>query len=126
MVDLGGARGVGVTPGLLTVVVDGVEVDVDLSDASTIEDVRAGLEAAMQTVDPGATVSLDAAAGDGFVVTPSAGVSIEIQDTGSGTVAADLGLSEISDRSSPHFAVRRLCLFQYICFMLHYQNIIVL
>jgi flagellar hook-associated protein 3 FlgL len=93
LVDLGGARGLGVTPGSLTVVVDGVEVDVDLSDASTIEDVRAGLEAAMQTVDPGATVSLDAAAGDGFVVTPSAGVSIEIQDTGSGTVAADLGLS---------------------------------
>ena len=92
LADLGGARGLGVTPGPITVEVNGVAVEVDLSDASTIEDVRAGLEEAIQTLDPGATVSINSTAGDGLIITPSAGSSIQIEDSAAGVMAADLGL----------------------------------
>jgi flagellar hook-associated protein 3 FlgL len=90
--DLDGARGLGVTRGSIIVDVDGVEMTVDLSNASTIEDVRAALEGSIQSVDPGGTVSIDPANGDGFVITPSAGTTVGIEDLDSGVTAADLGL----------------------------------
>ena len=90
--DLGGARGLGVRPGPITVTVDSVPIEVDLSGAITVEDVRSTLEAAIQTIDSGATVDLDPASGDRFRITGSAGTSIEIEDPEESTAAADLGL----------------------------------
>ncbi len=74
--DLEGARGLGVRPGPITV-----------------EDVRSTLEAAIQTIDSGATVDLDPASGDRFRITGSAGTSINIADPEESTAAADLGLA---------------------------------
>ncbi|MBN8455903.1 S41 family peptidase [Accumulibacter sp.] len=45
--DLGGARGQGIAKGSLTVTVNAVQIDVDLSDADTIGDVTSALQAAM-------------------------------------------------------------------------------
>ena len=90
--DLGGARGLGVRPGPISVMVDSVPIEVDLSGAITVEDVRSTLEAAIQTLDPGATIDLDPASGDRFQVTGSAGTSIVIEDPDESTAAADLGL----------------------------------
>ena len=91
LVDLRGARGLGIAEGTVSVTVNGTAVEVDLTDAETVEDVRSRLEIAIQTVDPGATVDLDPATGDRFEIAPSAGVTVVIADA-DGTTAADLGL----------------------------------
>ena len=93
--DLDGARGLGIARGTITVAVDGTPVEVDLSDAATVEDVRSRVEAAIQTVDAGAAVTIDAATGDRFRITPSAGVTVSITDSDEGTTAADLGLDGV-------------------------------
>ena len=90
--DLGGARGLGVRPGPISITVDSVPIEVDLSGAITVEDVRSTLEAAIQTLDPGATIDIDPTSGDRFQVTGSAGTSIVIEDSDANTAAADLGL----------------------------------
>lgn len=93
LADLGGARGLGVTRGSITVNVDGVETQVDLSDASTIGDVRSRLEQAIQQTDPGAVVEIDPVSGSGFSITPSAGSTVTISDSQAGVTAQDLGLA---------------------------------
>ncbi len=90
--DLDGARGLGIAPGAVTVSINGTAIDVDLADAATVEDVRSRLEAAIRTVDPGASVGLDPATGDRFAITPSGGTTVTITEAGDSTTAADLGL----------------------------------
>lgn len=90
--DLNGARGLGVSRGSVSVAINGTVVEVDLSDAATVEDVRSRVEAAIQTVDAGATVTIDAATGDRFRITPTAGVTVDIADSDEGTTAADLAI----------------------------------
>jgi len=92
--ELGGARGRGVSLGSINVDVTppGVDLTVDLSDAHTVQDVIDTLQTEIQTVDPGATVAIDAATGNRFEITPGAGVTITITDLSADATAADLGL----------------------------------
>ncbi|MCH8316421.1 MAG: hypothetical protein IIA64_10645, partial [Planctomycetes bacterium] len=54
LLDLNGGRGFGISLGTINADVNGVDVVIDLSDAHTVSDVIATLEAAIQTEDPGA------------------------------------------------------------------------
>ena len=90
--DLNGTRGLGISRGVITVAVNGTSVEVDLSDAATVEDVRGRVEAAIQSVDAGASVTIDAATRDRFRITPSGGVTVTITDSDEGTAAEDLGI----------------------------------
>ncbi|MCP4833151.1 MAG: hypothetical protein GY895_00160 [Phycisphaera sp.] len=92
LVDLDGARGLGIAPGTVTVTVDATAIDVDLSDAETLDDVRGRIEDAIRTVDPGAVVDFDPATGDRFRITPSGGSTVTITEAGDATTASDLGL----------------------------------
>ena len=96
LMDLNGGRGFGISLGTINADVNGVDVAIDLSDAHTVSDVIATLEAAIQTEDPGATVAISAA-GDAFSIVPSGGVTITITDAGGGNTAADLGLAQVFD-----------------------------
>ena len=96
LLDLNGGRGFGISLGTINADVNGVDVVIDLSDAHTVSDVIATIEAAIQTEDPGATVAISAA-GDAFSIVPSGGVTITITDAGGGNTAADLGLAQVFD-----------------------------
>jgi flagellar hook-associated protein 3 FlgL len=93
LLDLNGARGFGIAPGAINVDVNGTDLTVDLSDAHTVQDVIDALNSAIQAVDPGAIVQIDAATGNRFEVIPSAGVTITIGDLSAPATAADLGLT---------------------------------
>ena len=90
--DLNGVRGLGISRGVVNVSVNGTSIEVDLSDASTVENVRERLESSIRTVDPGASVTIDATTGDRFRITPSGGVGVTITDSDEGTTAVDLGI----------------------------------
>ncbi|MEE9129554.1 MAG: hypothetical protein V3T84_06010, partial [Phycisphaerales bacterium] len=96
LVDLNGARGFGISLGTINADVNGVDVAIDLSDAHTVSDVIATLEAAIQTEDPGATVAISAS-GYAFSIVPSGGVTVTITDAGGGNTAADLGIAQVFD-----------------------------
>lgn len=91
--DLRGANGRGVSPGTIEVEVGGTPLSVDLSTADSVGDVLDRLNAAVQSIDPGATVAIDPATGDRLAITPSAGVDIVIRDSNTTTTAGDLGLA---------------------------------
>jgi flagellar hook-associated protein 3 FlgL len=91
LVDLNGARGVGVNLGSVNVTVGATDLTVDLSDAHTVGDVAILLQTAIQTVDAGATVSIDGATGNRFAISGNT-VAITISDTSAPATAADLGL----------------------------------
>ncbi|MFO0829913.1 MAG: flagellin [Phycisphaerales bacterium] len=95
LADLNGARGQGVAPGSVTVTVNSIATTVDLTDAETVGDVVARVQAAMQAQDPGATMGIDPVNGDRFVITPSAGFTVTITDSVSAATAADLGLAGV-------------------------------
>ena len=90
--DLNGARALGVSLGSINVDVNGTDLDVDLSGAHTVGDVIDTLEAAIQTVDAGAVVQIDAATGNRFEIIPTLG-PITISDPEVDATAADLGLN---------------------------------
>ena len=90
--DLAGARSLGIARSSLAVDVNGTELTVDLTDADRVEDVVDRLQAAIQTVDAGATVSIDATTGNRFAITPSGGFTVTISDPEGPAAAADLGL----------------------------------
>ena len=90
LVDLNGARGLGVTLGELNVDVGGTLTTLDLTTAHTVGDVAEMLEAEIQLTDPGATVAISAG-GDAFEITGNS-VLITITDLIGATTAADLGL----------------------------------
>ncbi|MHC4792961.1 MAG: flagellin N-terminal helical domain-containing protein [Planctomycetota bacterium] len=93
LANLNGGRGLGIAAGPLTLTVNAIQVDLDLGDAITVEDVRTSLQDAIQTVDPGAIVDIDPATGNRFRITPSVGMDVDIADPIEGTTAADLGLT---------------------------------
>ncbi len=96
LLDLNGARGFGISLGTINADVNGVDVAIDLSDAHTVSDVIATLEAAIQTEDPGATVAISAS-GYAFSIVASGGVTITITDAGGGNTASDLGIAQVFD-----------------------------
>lgn len=91
LVDLNGARGLGITLGSVSVTVGATNLTVDLSDAHTIGDVASRLQNAIQTVDGAATVSIDGATGNRLAISGNT-VAITISDTGAPATAADLGI----------------------------------
>lgn len=92
LVDLNGARGLGISLGAINVDVNGTDITVDLSSADTVGDVVQLLQDAIQTVDPGATVEINPALQNGFRINPAAG-PITISDQAVPATAADLGLT---------------------------------
>ena len=87
LVDANGARGFGITLGVISLDIGGTLSTLDLSTAHTVGDVITMLESAI----PGATVAISGA-GDSFEITPPAGPGVLIADLTAGTTAADLGL----------------------------------
>ena len=90
--DLGGTAGEGIELGAIAVNVNGTELVVDLSGVSTVGDVMTTLQDAIQTIDPVATVGIDASSGSAFEVIPGGGSVINIADLGIESTASDLGL----------------------------------
>jgi hypothetical protein len=88
--DVGGAQSQAVRRGPVTVTVDGTAVQVDLSDADTLDDVATRINDAIAGVAGGAG-SL-AISGQGFQLTAAAGRTITIADADGGQTAADLGI----------------------------------
>ena len=94
LVDLNGARGLGVSLGSINVDVGGTDVTVDLSEAHTVADVISAIQTGIQTVDPAATVGISAS-GDAFAITLSAGFPVTISDLSADATAADLGIAQL-------------------------------
>jgi len=92
LVDVNGARGLGVSLGTVNVDVNGTDLAVDLSGAHTVGDVIDTLQTAIQTVDAGAIVQIDPATGNRFEIIPTLG-PITISDPEVDATAADLGLN---------------------------------
>jgi flagellin-like hook-associated protein FlgL len=92
LADLDGSRGLGISLGSISVDVNGTDLTVDLTEAHTVGDVIDTLEAAIQTVDAGAVVQIDAATGNRFEIIPTLG-PITISDPEVDATAADLGLN---------------------------------
>jgi flagellar hook-associated protein 3 FlgL len=91
LADLNGANGSGITLGAINIDVGGTDIEVDLSTAHTIGDVAQLLQDAIQDVDAGATVGIDAATGNRLEIAGNS-VAITITDLASASVAADLGI----------------------------------
>jgi len=96
LLDLNGARGLGITTGSLSADINGIQITIDLSAAHTVQDVIDTLQTQIRTVDAGATVSISAV-GNAFSIVPSGGITITISDSVGGRTAADLGLVETFD-----------------------------
>ncbi len=89
--DLNGALDQGIRKGTLGVTVNGLTLFVDLASADTVGDIVTRINDAISTLDPAAG-SL-AIGGSGFALTANAGHTITLADTGTGKVAADLGIA---------------------------------
>lgn len=92
LADVNGVRGFGVTPGSINVNVGGTNLTVDLSTAHTVGDIATQLQAAIATLDPTATVSIDPVTGNRFAIAGNT-VAITISDLSTPATAADLGLT---------------------------------
>jgi flagellar hook-associated protein 3 FlgL len=90
LVNVNGAAGSGILRGTLTVTVDGVETQVNLTTADTLGDVVTRINAAINTLDPAAGAT--SIVPTGFDLTANAGHTITISDIGTSVVARDLGL----------------------------------
>ncbi|MCH8825005.1 MAG: hypothetical protein IH984_16030 [Planctomycetes bacterium] len=91
LLDLNGARGLGITSGSLSADINGTVITIDLSTAHSVQDVIDTLQTEIQTVDAGATVAISAG-GNAFSIVPSGGVTITFSDPGGQSTAADLGI----------------------------------
>jgi len=89
--DVRGATLAGVNKGPVNVSVNGAVVAVDLTTADTLGDVVTRVNAAIDSVSPGAG-SL-AIVGESFALTGNGGNTVTITDIGSGVTAEHLGLS---------------------------------
>ncbi len=90
IVDVNGARGLGVLRGTVNLDVDGTEVEVDLTTANTLGDIVSRINDAIDAIDP--TAGALGIAGPGFELTANAGHTITISDVGTAVTAADLGI----------------------------------
>lgn len=91
LVDLNGARGFGINLSTINVDVGGTDVTVDLTKAHTVQDVITKLQAGIQTIDAGATVTI-AASGNAFEISGTT-LTVTISDLTAAAAAADLGLT---------------------------------
>jgi flagellin-like hook-associated protein FlgL len=91
ILDVNGARALGVTLGSVTLNVDGTAVNVDLTNAGSLGNVRDLINNAVNAIDP--TAGGLAVGPNGFSLTAPAGHTIAIADQGTGITAADLGIA---------------------------------
>lgn len=90
LVDLGGQRGKGVTPGPITITSGATTLHVDLSGAATVGDVVNTIQTALT----GAGISANIIRSNtGFRIANTGGTSLTIADDSGATAAADLGLN---------------------------------
>lgn len=89
LLDLNGARGLGVETGAINADVDGVDIVIDLSEAYTVGDVVDRLQSDLAAIDPTITVGQD---GRGITIS-SAGATVTISDQAAPATAADLGIA---------------------------------
>ena len=98
--DLNG--GAGVDRGVI-LIDDGVAtVEVDLSNADSIQDVIDIVNDAAATAGLGVTAALNAA-GNGLAITSAVGATLGISDLGGGTTARDLGIRVTGFAAAPPF-----------------------
>lgn len=89
--DVNGTRNTGISPGVIVVNVDGTDVNVDLTDAETLDDVVLRVNAAIETIlAPG--VGVLSVTDEGLSLTVTNGSTIAISDVGMGATAIDLGI----------------------------------
>jgi flagellar hook-associated protein 3 FlgL len=91
--DINGALGRGVSLGTVNIDVGGTDIQVDLSTAHTIGDVAQLLQDGIQTVDAGATVSIDGATGNRLAISGNAGTITISDPSTTPATAADLGIA---------------------------------
>lgn len=91
LADLNGAGGFGVRLGVVNINIGGTQVSADLTGGHSVQDAIDVIQAAIQTVDPGATVGIDGS-GSALQIAGN-GVGITISDPAGGSTAADLGLN---------------------------------
>ena len=91
LVDLNGARGMGVRLGVVAINVGGTQVSADLTSAHSVQDAIDTIQSAIQTIDAGATVGIDGS-GSALEIAGNS-VGITISDPAGGSTAADLGLA---------------------------------
>lgn len=89
--DLGGALEQGIRKGTMAVTIDGGTVFLDLTGADSVGDVVTRINDAIASVDP--TAGALSISGSGYELTAAAGHTITLADTGTGKVAADLGIA---------------------------------
>jgi flagellar hook-associated protein 3 FlgL len=97
--SLNGARGMGVSLGVIEMSIDGsASISIDLSGAATVQDITTRIANAIAKYESDNSVSiLDAGGvsvlGGAFHIDVAAGHAITFSDPGSGTTAKDLGLA---------------------------------
>ncbi|MCH8005322.1 MAG: hypothetical protein IH888_03720 [Planctomycetes bacterium] len=99
LADLNGARSFGIGLGSINVNVGGTDLTVDLTTAHTVQDVIDTLNTQIQTLDPPATVAINAA-GNAFEISGSTLV-ITISDLVADATAADLGINQVFPAGVP-------------------------
>jgi len=102
LTDLDGARGLGITLGSIRIDLDGLDqIDVDLTSADSVQDVIDIIDNAIGeyeteegvTLLEGSRMGINATE-SAFMIDVAAGVTITIEDIGTGITGADLGLSQ--------------------------------
>lgn len=99
LADLGGARSVGVQLGTIEMsITGGVRVQVDLTQADTVQDVANAVTAAIRQYEADNSVTVLGpggvnVSGEGFSIDVAAGQNVQFFDLGNGFTARDLGLA---------------------------------
>lgn len=97
--DLNGGRGLGVTTGPIQLIIGGATdpIELDLTDADTVEDITTRIESAIRTYETTNATTILGPGGVGFVgerftIDVGAGQSVTFAELGTGSAARDLGL----------------------------------
>ncbi|MEL7484077.1 MAG: hypothetical protein AAFN41_06950, partial [Planctomycetota bacterium] len=98
--DLNGGRGLGVSTGPVQLLISGAAepIQLDLTNADTIEDVVARIESAIQSYETTNAVTVLGPggvgfAGERFTIDVAAGASVSFAEVGTGSTTRDLGLT---------------------------------
>ncbi len=99
LADLGGARGLGVTPGAMRLSINGgTPIEIDLAGSDSIRDIAARLTGALRDAETDLGFPILGTGGVGvsdgaLAIALEAGVTLEFSDIGTATTARDLGLA---------------------------------
>ncbi|MEM7623227.1 MAG: flagellin [Planctomycetota bacterium] len=105
--DIRGAAGLGVSLGVIDVVVDGTDTTrIDLTGAATVRDISERITSALRDLETSAAKTIlsptpISVSGESIMIQPAAGVSIQFSDVVGGTSATDLGLDKSGSPFTP-------------------------